>query len=324
MDAGTYITVTVMASATGYANGSFGSSSIKILTPPKLPTISSQFSRTTGFDVNWSWLANTSYVFSVKNSAGSVVASYTCSTACVSPIQISGLPANSSAVTYTLEYTATTDGGSISGSTSASTYPTLNLNVNVTSIVRTGNQYVLNFDAIPGWTYQFMNWAAYDNSNCGITSGVQTSSPFTMWLPRGLCNVDFIITDGRGNRTSRTITAPLTTNPVPAPVLSGSISTNSATVDGNISYSATYFSYYNYNQYNLVILNSSGVAVTPAIAPTSSRVGDLQSGTKTGVIYFLGLAPGTYTIRLDFKSSNDTRYGYNQEASVTIGTVTVR
>lgn len=323
-DAGTNVSVTVAAAATGYANGSFTSATIKILTPPKLPTISSQFSRTTGFDVNWSWLANTSYVFSVKNSGGSVVASYTCSTACASPIQITGLPENASAVTYTLEYTATTDGGSISGSTTASTYPTLNLNVNVTSIVRTGNQYVLNFDAIPGWTYQFSNYAVYDNSNCGITSGVQTSSPFTMWLPRGLCNVEFIITDGRGNRTNRAVTAPITTNPVPAPALGGSLSTSSATVDGNVSYSATYFSYYNYNQYNLVILNSSGVAVTPAIAPTSSRVGDLQSGTKTGVIYFLGLAPGTYTIRLDFKSSNDTRYGYAQEASVTIGTVTVR
>lgn len=323
-DAGANVSVAVSGAATGYANGIFTSPTIKILTPPKLPTISSQFSRTTGFDVNWSWLANTSYVFSVKNSGGSVVASYTCSTACASPIQINGLPANSSAVNYTLEYTATTDGGSISGSTTASTYPTLNLNVNVTSIVRTGNQYVLNFDAIPGWTYQFSNYAVLDNSNCGITSGVQTSSPFTMWLPRGLCNVEFIITDGRGNRTNRAVTAPITTNPVPAPALSGSLSTNSATVAGNVSYSATYFSFFNYNQYNLVILNSSGVAVTPAIAPTSSRVGDLQSGTKTGVIYFLGLAPGTYTIRLDFKSSNDTRYGYNQEASITLGTVTVR
>lgn len=324
VDAGTDVSVLLTGTATGYANGSFRASTIKILTPPKLPTISSQFSKTTGFDVNWSWHANTSYVFTVKSPAGIAVGSYTCSTACASPIQIGSLPENTSPVTYTLEYTATTDGGSISGSTTAATYPKLNLNVNVTSIVRTGNQYVLNFDTVPGWTYQFSNYAALDNKNCGITSGVQTTSPFTMWLPRGLCTVEFIIGDGRGNRTSRTISAPLTTNPVPAPALSGSISTTSATVDGNISYTATYFSYYNYNSYNLVILNASGAVVNPAIAPTSSRVGDLSSGTKSGVIYFLGLSPGTYTIRLDFKSSNDTRYGFAQEASVTIGTVTVR
>ena len=145
-----------------------------------------------------------------------------------------------------------------------------------------------------------------------------------MWLPKGLCTVEFIITDGRGNRTVRAISAPpVTTNPLPAPALSGSLSTTSATVDGNVSYTATYLSYINYQSYNLVILNSSGVAVNPAISPTSTRVGDLSSGTKSGVIYFLGLAPGTYTIRLDFKNSNDTRYGYAQEASVTIGTVTV-
>lgn len=323
-DAGSLISVFAIGQATGYKGVAIPSANIKILTPPKLPTISSQFSRTTGFDVNWSWHPNTSYVFTAKNPAGSVVGSYSCSTACASPFSISNLPGNTSSVTYTLEYTATTDGGSISGSTTASTYPTLNLNVNVTSIVRTGNQYILNFDTIPGWTYQFTNYAPYDNSNCGITSGVQTTSPFTMWLPKGLCTVEFIITDGRGNRTVRAISAPpVTTNPLPAPALSGSLSTTSATVDGNVSYTATYLSYINYQSYNLVILNSSGVAVNPAISPTSTRVGDLSSGTKSGVIYFLGLAPGTYTIRLDFKNSNDTRYGYAQEASVTIGTVTV-
>jgi hypothetical protein len=324
VDAGTNVSVVVTGTKTAYESASFTSSTIKILTPPQLPTISSQFSRTTGFDVNWSWKANTTYAFSVKNPGGSVVGTYSCSTACVSPIQIGSLPANSSPVTYTLEYTATTDGGSISGSTTATTYPKLTLGVNVTSIVRTGNQYVFNFDPIPGWTYQFSNYAEYDNSNCGITGAVQATSPITMWLPRGLCNVEFIITDGRGNRNYKLVTAPLTQNPVPAPALSGSISTTSATVDGNISYTATYFSYYNYSSYNLVILNASGAIVNPAIAPTSNRSGDQSSGTKSGFIYFLGLSPGTYTIRLDFKSRNDSRYGYNQEASITIGSVTVR
>jgi hypothetical protein len=238
---------------------------------------------------------------------------------------IESLPAASVPTNYTLEYTATTDGGSLSGSTTASTYPTLSLNVNVTSIVRTGNDYVFNFDALPGWTYQFSNYNEYDNSNCGVTSAVQSSSPIGVWLPRGLCKVEFRITDGRGNSTMRLIsTATLITNPVPAPALTGSISTTSATVDGNISYTADYFSYFNYHSYNLVILNDAGVAVNPAISPTSNRTGNLSSGTKSGVIYFLGLSPGTYTIRLDFKSSNDTRYGFAQQASVTIGTVTVR
>jgi hypothetical protein len=324
-DAGTNISVVITGTATGYASGSFTSSTIKILTPPKLPTISSQFNKTTGFDVSWTWHANTSYVFTVKNPAGTTVGSYTCSAACASPIQIGSLPENASPVTYTLEYTATTDGGSISGSTTATTYPKLNLNVNVTSIVRTGNDYVFNFDTVPGWTYQFSNFNVNDNSNCGVTSPVQSSSPIGVWLPRGLCSVEFIITDGRGNRTGKLIsTGGLITNPVPAPVLTGSISTTSATVNGNISYTADYFSYYNFHSYDLVILNAAGAVVNPAIAPTSNRTGNLSSGNKSGVIYFLGLSPGTYTIRLDFKSRNDSRFAFNQEASVTIGTVTVR
>jgi hypothetical protein len=132
----------------------------------------------------------------------------------------------------------------------------------------------------------------------------------------------FIITDDHGNRSTAAVTSGYTNNPVPAPALSGSVSASSVTSAGSITYSATYSSYVNFYSYTLVILNSGGNVVTPPVTPTNQRVGGLQSGTTTGVINFVGLAAGTYTMRMDFKATNDSRYGYTQ-ASVTIGTVTV-
>lgn len=322
-DAGANITVSVTGSATAYSTITKTSAAVKILTPPKLPTITSTYSKTTQFDVYWTWDANTTYGFTAKNSAGAVVGQYSCSTACVSPFWIGALPANASATAYTLEYTATTDGGTVSGSTTASTYPKLNLSVNVTSIVRTGNEYVFNFQTISGWTYQFTNYNVYDNSNCGITSAVVSSSPLTMWLPRGLCTVEFVVKDDHGNSSGFLVNAPVTTNAVPNPALSGSLSASTATASGSITFTANYLSYYNYYSYDLVILNSSGTAVNAAMLPTSTRTGDLKSGVKSGTIYFTGLPAGTYTIRMDFKCTNDVRYGYAQQASVTLGTVTI-
>lgn len=317
------ISVTVTGAAEGYDTSSQTSPKVRVLTPAQAPVIYSTLSKTSRFEVNWAWRLYTSYSFTAKNSSGAVVGQYSCSTACVSPLAITNLPESTSSTSYTLEYTATTDGGTYSGTISASTYPKMTLNVTVNSIYQTGNEYVINFQAIPGWTYQFRNYGVYDNSNCGVVGPVYTTSPMTLWLPRGLCSVEFVIEDGHGNKSNATVSSSyVIQNPIPAPSLSGSISASTVTSAESISYSATYSSYGNYYSYKPVILDASGNAVTPAVSPTAQRVGGLQSGTTTGTLYFLGLAAGTYTIRMDFEATNDIRYG-SRKASAIIGTVTV-
>jgi hypothetical protein len=322
-DAGANISVAVRGSATAYASSTVTSTALKILTPPKLPTISSTFAKTTRFDVYWTWEANTTYGFTAKNASGTVVGQYTCSTTCVSPFWIESLPSNSAAVNYTLEYFATTDGGTVTGSTTASTYPRLTLNANTTSIVRTGNEFVYNFQQIPGWIYRFTDDPLKHNLGCRSIGSDRSSSQLKVWFS-GTCYDKFEISDGRGNVSY--VDSPngsITTIPAPPPALSGTLSANSVSASGSISFTAEYFSYYDYYSYNLFILNSGGSVVTPSIAPTITRTGGEQSGVRSGTIYFTGLAAGTYTIRMDFRSSNDIRYGTAQEASITLGTVTV-
>lgn len=323
-DVGSNISVAVTGTKTGYNSITTTSAGVLILTPPRLPVINSSYSKINLVDVYWSSHPDTSYVFNVVNGAGATVWSYSCVTsACVSKLIVSGLPSSSSAVNYTLNYTATTSGGSLSGSTTISTYPKVNLSVTVNSIVKTGDQYVFNFQAIPNWTYQFNNYNVYDNSNCGVMSSVFSSSPLTVYLPRGTCTMEFIVKDDRGNSTAVPVAANITQVAAPAPALAGTLSSPTATTSTTVDYSLTYSSYFPYYSYNLVILNSAGSVVTPAILPTSARVGDLWSGSKSGTIYFTGLSAGTYTIRADFKSTSDLRYGYDQQASVTLGTVQV-
>jgi hypothetical protein len=322
-DAGANISVAVRGSATAYASSTVTSTALKILTPPKLPTISSTFAKTTRFDVYWTWEANTTYGFTAKNASGTVVGQYTCSTTCVSPFWIESLPSNSAAVNYTLEYFATTDGGTVTGSTVASTYPKLNLNVNMISTVRTGNQYVYSFDVVPGWTYQFSSYKVYGTSSCPtFKSEVVTSSPITVWNNTIWCNTDIIVSDQRGNVSAVAVSGH-TTASAPAPNLTGSLSANSATTATTVSYSATYSSFYNYSSFNMVILNAGGTAVTPAVSPTASRTGGVQSGSVIGTIYFTGLAAGTYTIRMDFRNTSGQNAVQQQTASIVLGTVTV-
>jgi hypothetical protein len=321
-DAGSLISLGVTASRPGYYSQWVLTPSIQIQTPPKLPTVSSVFSKINGFDVAWAWTPSTTYVFTAVNSSGASLASFTCASAsCVSPFSISGLPTSNTAVSYDLKYTATTDGGSISGSMSASSYPVIALNVTVNSIVHTGDQYVFNFQAIPNWTYQFSNYGAYDNSNCGVSSAIFTSSPLTVWLPRGTCSMEFVIRDDRGNVTSAPIAPNITKVVAPAPSLGGTLSSETVAQGSSINYEMTYSSYYPYYTYLLVILNAAGSPVSPAMLPTSTRSGDSWSGNKSGAIYFTGLAAGTYSIRADFKSTSDLRYGYDQQASIVLGTV---
>lgn len=322
-DAGSNISVSVTGAATAYTPLTSTSATVKILTPPKLPTISSTFSKTTQFDVYWTWEANTTYGFTAKNSSGTVVGQYTCSTNCVSPFWIGSLPKNSSAVNYTLEYFATTDGGTVTGSTVSSTYPSLTLNANTTSIVRTGNEYVYNFQEIPGWIYRFTDEPLQHNLGCRSIGSDRSSSQLKVWYS-GTCYDRFEISDGRGNLSYVVQpNGPITTIPAPPPQLSGTLSANSVSASGSVSFTAEYFSYYQYYSFNLLILNSSGSRVTPAIEPTITSTGGQQAGARSGTIYFTGLAAGTYTIRMDFRSSNDIRYGTAQEASITLGTVTV-
>lgn len=323
-EVGSRLSVEVKGSKTGFGTTSKLSAQILIIAPPKAPIVTSKFGRISSIDIGWAAESVANYTFNVVNGAGLSVGSYSCASAtCQSTFTISGFPTNSAEIQYTLNYSVTNEGGTVSGSTTVSTYPKQTLSVSMTSIVRTGDQYVFNFPSTSNWTYQFNNYGVYDNSNCGVMSASYTSSPLTVYLPKGTCTMEFLLTDGRGNANSVVIPGNITQVVAPAPVLAGTLSATSVTASDAVDYTLTYSSYYPYYTYNLVILNSSGALVTPATAPTASRSGDSWSGSKSGKIFFTGFAPGAYTVRADFKSTSDVRYGYDQQASVTLGVVTV-
>ena len=318
------LSVEVKGSKTSYGTTSKISTQILILAPPKIPTLLSKFSKTSSIDITWLAESVASYSFNLVNGAGLSVGTYSCASAvCQSAFSISGLPTNSSEIQYTLNYSATNAGGTVSGSTTVSTYPRQTLSVSVTSIVRTGDQYVFNFPSTPNWTYQFNNYGVYDNSNCGVLTWVYTSSPLTAYLPRGTCTMEFLLTDGRGNSNSVVIPANITQVAAPAPTLTGSLSATSVTASESVDYTLTYSSYYPYYLFNVVIQNSSGAVVTPTTSPTAIKSGSSWSGEKSGKFFFTGFVPGDYTIRADFKSTSDVRYGYDQQASIILGVVTV-
>lgn len=322
-DADSKLSVEVKASKLGYGLTARTSEQILVLTPPKIPTITSTFSKISSFDVSWMAESVADYSFDVLNSSGLSVGTYRCAaSACGTSFTISGLPTNTTPTEYTLNYSATNAGGTVSGSTNVSTYPKQSLTVSVTSIVRTGDQYAFNFPTTPGWTYRFNNYGTYDNSNCGVMSGIFTTSPLIVYLPKGTCTMEFILTDGRGNTNTVIIPANITNFAAPAPELTGTLSQTSVTAGDFVDYTLTYSSYYPYYSYNLVILSGSTV-ITPSTPPTSVKVGDSWTGSKSGKISFSGFAPGVYTVRADFKSTSDVRYGYDQQASVILGEVTV-
>lgn len=321
-DIGANISVSVTATATAYSNATTTSASVKILTPPKLPTITSTFAKTTQFDVYWSWDANTTYGFTAKNASGTVVGQYTCSTTCVSPFWIGSLPSNTSEVAYTLEYTATTDGGTVSGSMTANTYPTQSITVTFNSVNVTGDKWEFYFVAVPGWTY-FYNDYNPSNSNCSMRSPDTSVSPITIWrVDPGFptCSQAITVKDNRGNSARVLIPTTKTINSIPKPVVTGGLSAATANTTAPITYNVTFFTYCKYVSFTVVIMNSSGTVVTPAIAPSVNKTGDNWNGSISGNVYFTGLAPGTYTLRGDFRNY----YGNtSQYQSIDFGTVTV-
>jgi hypothetical protein len=322
-DAGANISVAVRGSATAYASTTMTSAVVKIVTPPMLPSITSTFAKTTRFDVYWTWEANTTYGFTAKNASGTVVGQYTCSTTCVSPFWIESLPANSAAVNYTLEYFATTDGGTVTGSTTASTYPTLAITLTYNSITKTGDKWVFDFQTVPGWTY-FYNDYNPSNSKCGLRSPDTGASPITIWRANPgfpTCSQAINVRDNRGN-TARVVMPSnlLTHSEIPTPALTGSLSATSTTSASPVAFSVTFFSYCSYVSFTIVIRNSLGAVVTPAIAPTVTKTGDNWNGTISGNVYFTGLPSGTYTVRGDFR--NDWTNS-SQHPSIDLGTVSV-
>ena len=322
-DAGANISVAVRGSATAYASATMTSVAVKIVTPPKLPSITSTFAKTTRFDVYWTWEANTTYGFTAKNASGTVVGQYSCSTTCVSPFWIESLPANSAAVNYTLEYFATTDSGTVTGSTTASTYPTLAITLTYNSITKTGDKWVFDFQTVPGWTY-FYNDYNPSNSKCGLRSPDTGASPITIWRANPgfpTCSQAINVRDNRGN-TARVVMPSnlLTHSAIPTPALTGSLSATSTSSASPVAFSVTFFSYCSYVSFTIVIRNSLGAVVTPAIAPTVTKTGDNWNGTISGNVYFTGLPSGTYTVRGDFR--NDWTNS-SQHPSIDLGTVSV-
>ncbi len=323
-DIDSQISIEVRGSKSGYGVVTKESLRIVVPAPPKLPTITSTVSKVSSFEISWSKESVANYTFTVLNGSGQSVGSYTCaSSSCQSPFTISGLPTNAAATQYTVNFQAVNEGGTVTGSTMVSTYPKQTLAVTVNSIVRTGDQFVFNFQSQANWTYQFNNYGTYDNSNCGVMSSVYTTSPLTVYLPKGTCTMEFLLTDGRGNSNSAIIPANITKVTAPAAALTGTLSSNSVTPAESVDYSLTYFSYFPYYTFNLVIVNSAGTAVSPNTPITATRSGDSWSGTKSGKIFWTGFQPGAYTVRADWKSTSDVRYGYDQESSITLGVVTV-
>jgi hypothetical protein len=314
-DSGAQVGYTTYCASTGYTTRSWATPTMEILQAPTLPTITSiDQSQVTSLRVNFNGVAGNTNTFAIVYSATNKQSPKICDTNSCTFNNLSG------STTYTIEYTATASGGSISGTTTATTYPRLTLNATINSFTKQGDKWTVTYQPISTWTYEFV-WETYGLGTSGCTNGtagVTTQSPISVFANiRTGCQKALRVLDGHGN-SADVLLDYYTTVAVPAMSLTGSLASSTATLDANVTFNYSVTSYYAYATRTLVLLNSAGTSVTLAIAPTVARIsGDTYNGAYQGTLYLTGVAAGSYTVRLTISDSSGA------SSTVVLGALTV-